>query len=129
MLKSVPNKNAGFIILLTSIFILFLFGEIRNLTTFLLSINNPSYLSLKYSFFILIISFIWIGPQFPQDNFISFTRILTLYYYFLLICILLTSSYKYFGELLNQEPRILRAVRRRVTLQEMNVDNFQGQRF
>ena len=97
MLKSVPNKNAGFIILLTSIFILFLFGEIRNLTTFLLSINNPSYLSLKYSFFILIISFIWIGPQFPQDNFISFTRILTLYYYFLLICILLTSSYKDLG--------------------------------
>merc|ERR1712019_268408 len=27
MLKAVPNKNAGFIILLTSIFILFFFGE------------------------------------------------------------------------------------------------------
>merc|ERR1712080_84811 len=34
MLKAVPNKNAGFVILLTSVFILFLFGEIRNLTTF-----------------------------------------------------------------------------------------------
>merc|ERR1711982_91117 len=34
MLKAVPNKNAGFIILLTSILILFFFGEIRNLTTF-----------------------------------------------------------------------------------------------
>merc|ERR1712222_106071 len=33
MLKAVPNKNAGFIILLTSIFALFFFGEIRNLTT------------------------------------------------------------------------------------------------
>merc|ERR1712187_114127 len=33
MLKAVPNKNAGFIILLTSIFILFYFGESRNLTT------------------------------------------------------------------------------------------------
>merc|ERR1712083_1222985 len=33
MLKAVPNKNAGFIILLTSIFVLFFFGEIRNLTT------------------------------------------------------------------------------------------------
>merc|ERR1739838_319369 len=30
MLKAVPNKNAGFIILLTSIFALFFFGEIRN---------------------------------------------------------------------------------------------------
>merc|ERR1711941_206061 len=32
MLKAVPNKNAGFIILLTSILALFFFGEIRNLT-------------------------------------------------------------------------------------------------
>merc|ERR1712100_845278 len=32
MLKAVPNKNAGFIILLTSILVLFFFGEIRNLT-------------------------------------------------------------------------------------------------
>merc|ERR1712085_170881 len=29
MLKAVPNKNAGFIVLLTSIFALFFFGEIR----------------------------------------------------------------------------------------------------
>ena len=34
MLKAVHNKNAGFIILLTSIFTFFFFGEIRNLTTF-----------------------------------------------------------------------------------------------
>ena len=42
MLKAVPNKNAGFIILLTSIFTLFYFGEIRNLTTFtrLIDYNN-----------------------------------------------------------------------------------------
>merc|ERR1712001_517270 len=33
MLKAVPNKNAGFIILLTSIFTLFLLGEVRSLTT------------------------------------------------------------------------------------------------
>merc|ERR1711910_106472 len=39
MLKAVPNKNAGFIILLTSIFFLFFFGEIRNLTTLCL-LNN-----------------------------------------------------------------------------------------
>merc|ERR1712151_204631 len=33
MLKAVPNKNAGFIVLLTSIFALFFFGEIRTLAT------------------------------------------------------------------------------------------------
>jgi hypothetical protein len=42
MLKAVPNKNAGFIILLTSIFTFFFFGEIRMLTTFtrLMDYNN-----------------------------------------------------------------------------------------
>merc|ERR1712070_1164783 len=33
MLKAVPNKNAGFIVLCTSICIFFLFGEVRNLTS------------------------------------------------------------------------------------------------
>ena len=40
MIKAVPNKNAGFIILLTSIFTFFFFGEIRNLTTLCLLKNN-----------------------------------------------------------------------------------------
>merc|ERR1712217_999818 len=57
-LKAVPNKNAGFIILLTSIFILFFFGEIRNLTTFtrLMDCNNGFSL---YIFFLSFVSFLW----------------------------------------------------------------------
>merc|ERR1711934_705523 len=56
MLKAVPNKNAGFIILLTSILILFLFGENRNLTTFtrLMDCNNGfsiSFLFISFFFF------------------------------------------------------------------------------
>merc|ERR1712151_560240 len=47
MLKAVPNKNSGFIILLTSITFFFIFGEIRNLTTFCLLNNN----SFSLSFF------------------------------------------------------------------------------
>merc|ERR1712176_571448 len=85
MLKAVPNKNAGFIILLTSIFIFFIFGEIRNLTTLVL-LNNNSF-SLSF-FFLCSLSFLWIGVQFPQEKFLSFARILTLYYYFVLMCIL-----------------------------------------
>ena len=87
MLKAVPNKNAGFIILLTSIFILFFFGEIRNLTTFtrLMDYNNGFSIS---SFFLSSLSFLWIGAQFPQEKFLFYGRILTLYYYFLLMCIL-----------------------------------------
>ena len=57
MLKAVPNKNAGFIILLTSIFTFFFFGEIRNLTTFtrLMDYNNGFSLS---SFFLSLLSFL-----------------------------------------------------------------------
>merc|ERR1712190_682608 len=87
MLKAVPNKNAGFIILLTSILLLYLFGEIRNLTVFvrLMSCNNGFSISF---FFLSFLLFLWIGAQFPQEKFLSYARILTLYYYFLLMCIL-----------------------------------------
>merc|ERR1712173_334744 len=98
MLKAVPNKNAGFIILLTSILILFFCGEIRNLTTFtrLMDCNNGFSLSL---FFLSFCPFLWIGSQFPQEKFLSYGRILTLYYYFLLMCILFSlkeSSFIFF---------------------------------
>ena len=91
MLKAVPNKNAGFIILLTSIFTFFLFGETRNLTTFtrLMDYNNGFSLS---SLFLGILSFLWIGAQFPQEKFLSYARILTLDYYFMdcfILCLLL----------------------------------------
>ena len=89
MLKAVPNKNAGFIILLTSIFLLFIFGEIRNLTTLVLLNNNGFLLSF---FFYSCLCFLWIGAQFPQEKFLSYGRILTLHYYFLLMCILFSSS-------------------------------------
>ena len=89
MLKAVPNKNAGFIILLTSIFTFFFFGEIRNLTTFtrLMDYNNGFSIS---SFFLLVFSFLWIGAQFPQEKFLSYARILTLDFYFLIMCMLLS---------------------------------------
>jgi hypothetical protein len=85
MLKAVPNKNAGFIVLLSSIFAFYLFGEIRIVTTFCLLNNNSFYLSF---FFLTSLSFLWIGAQFPQEKFLSYARILTFYYYFLLLCIL-----------------------------------------
>merc|ERR1712218_160034 len=50
MLKAVPNKNAGFIILLTSIFTLFIFGEIRNLTTLCLLFFGIHGFSLSFFF-------------------------------------------------------------------------------
>merc|ERR1712227_101331 len=89
MLKAVPNKNAGFIVLLTSIFVLFLSGEIRMMTIFtrLMDCNNGFSL---YIFFLSFLSFLWIGAQFPLEKFLSYARIMTFYYYFLL------SSLSYF---------------------------------
>jgi len=52
-------------------------------------VNNFSILILSLSsFFSLSLSFLWIGAQFPQEKFLSYGRILTLHYYFLLMCIL-----------------------------------------
>merc|ERR1712178_185640 len=79
MLKAVPNKNAGFIILLTSILIFFFFGESRNLTTLCLLFSNGFSLSF---FFLSFLSFLWIGAQFPQEKFLSYARILTLDFFF-----------------------------------------------
>merc|ERR1712010_268288 len=92
MLKAVPYKNAGFIILLTSILIFILFGEIKNLTTFtrLVYCNSGSSFFIS-SFFSTVICFLWIGAQLPQEKFISYGRILTLdYYYIIIMCILVS---------------------------------------
>ena len=86
-LDSKPSLFHQFLLSLTSIFTFFFFGEIRNLTTFCLLplVNNGFSLS---SFFLSLLSFLWIGAQFPQEKFLSYGRILTLHYYFLLMCIL-----------------------------------------
>ena len=75
MLKAIPNKNAGFIILLTSILIL-------------LSLGESHFHRLNCSFFLIILCFLWIGAQLPQEIFISYGRILTLFYYKIIIYLL-----------------------------------------
>ena len=69
MLKAVPNRNAGFIILFTSIFILFYF--MRSLSmSFYFIIKTSSRFNGFYlcSWFLSLFSFIWIGGQFPVDK-------------------------------------------------------------
>ena len=90
MLKAVPNKNAGFIILFTSIFILFYFMRSLSISFYFIIFFTNRFNGFYLCFwFLLHFSFIWIGGQFPVDNFLSYGRILTLHYYYLLICILL----------------------------------------
>ena len=80
MLKAIPNKNAGFIILLTSIFILFYFGEIRILIIFIRLMDYNNSFSIIFLLFIFLL-FLWIGAQFPLEKFLSYGRILIFYYW------------------------------------------------
>merc|ERR1711939_932293 len=93
MLKAVPNKNAGFIVLCTSICIFFLFGEVRNLTSLTRSVHNNNGFSISF-FYLSVLCILWIGAQFPQEKFLSYGRILTFYYYFILMCILVVKKKK-----------------------------------
>merc|ERR1712216_713801 len=93
MLKAVPNKNAGFIVLCTSICIFFLFGEVRNLTSLTRSVHNNNGFSISF-FYLSVLCILWIGAQFPQEKFLSYGRILTFYYYFILMCILVIKKKK-----------------------------------
>merc|ERR1712078_358376 len=58
MLKAVPNKNAGFIVLLTSIFTLFFLGEKGNLSSFTRLIDSNNGFSISF-FFLLNLSLLW----------------------------------------------------------------------
>ena len=44
------------------------------------------------SFFLSLLSFLWIGAQFPQEKFLSYGRILTLDFHFLIMCILMAKE-------------------------------------
>ena len=91
ILKCIPNKNTGFLGLVTSITFLFLLTESRNVTT-LTSMSTPiASLSLNFLFLITLV-FFYIGAQAPTPIYISTARVLTVYYYLLLHCILLTPA-------------------------------------
>ena len=89
MLKAIPNKNSGFIILVTSITILFLLTESKHMTT-MVTINHSN-LSINY-FFLTCLLLLYIGAQYPTVTYIFFARILTVFYYLFIFSILLTHS-------------------------------------
>merc|ERR1712113_272231 len=70
LLKAVPNKFAGFMILFSSIFCVFILGEVKSLSR--LSISLYSMESPAVSLIFLVgFCFLWIGAQLPQEKFIS----------------------------------------------------------
>merc|ERR1711975_89951 len=75
MLKAVPNKNSGFIILFTSILLLLYFMRTVSLSYYFIVFTSSRFNGLYLWFWFL--SFVWIGGQFPEDKFLSYGRILT----------------------------------------------------
>merc|ERR1711933_193397 len=76
LLKAVPNKFAGFMILFSSIFCVFILGEVKSLSR--LSISLYSMGSPTVSLIFLVgFCFLWIGAQLPQEKFISAGRFLS----------------------------------------------------
>ena len=73
ILKAVPNKNAGFMIMFSSIFCVFIFGEPKGLSRLLLSPIFTGHYSVSLIFF-LGFYFLWTGAQLPQEKFISYGR-------------------------------------------------------
>ena len=61
----------------------------------------------RFIVFQSLLSFLWIGAQFPQVKFLSYGRILTLHYYFLLMCILFSCNlnfiWKFVGLLMTDD--------------------------
>ena len=97
ILKAIPSKNAGFMILFSSIFMLFLFAESLLAKPQVRGAENISFLSFippplphlsrlslyngNFSiscFMLSFLSFLWIGAQLPQEVFIFYGRLLTL---------------------------------------------------
>merc|ERR1712113_460514 len=77
ILKALPNKNAGFMIMFSSIFSVFIFGEPKGLSPIVLSPLFTGHSSVSL-IFLLGFYFLWTGAQLPQEMFISYGRFLTL---------------------------------------------------
>merc|ERR1711907_923003 len=58
ILKAVPNKIAGFMIMLSSIFCVFIFGEVKSLSRLVLSLSQNSCFSVSL-IFLVGFCFLW----------------------------------------------------------------------
>jgi ubiquinol-cytochrome c reductase cytochrome b subunit len=84
ILKAIPNKNGGFIMLMISVSCLFYLGEMRKLTPLLRLMTSAGQNKNITLFFCVFMGFVVIGAQFPQELYLSYARVL-IPVYFLLI--------------------------------------------
>jgi quinol-cytochrome oxidoreductase complex cytochrome b subunit len=85
ILKAVPNKNGGFVMLILSVFCLFFLGEIRRVSAYKKVMSSTSQNKNTSLFFGIFVCFVVIGAQFPQEIFLSYARVLMGIYFLLLL--------------------------------------------
>lgn len=85
MLKVIPNKNGGFVMLLASVFCLFFLGETKKLSPLKKMMTSTSENKNTSVFFAVFVCFVVIGAQFPQEQFLSYGRVLITWYFVTLL--------------------------------------------
>ena len=73
ILKAIPNKNAGFMIMFSSIFYIFIPSEPNGLN--IISLTFLGHISILFTF-LIIVYFLWIGAQLPQEQFIIYSSLI-----------------------------------------------------
>ena len=74
ILKAIPNKYAGFLIMFSFIYVLNIYGEPYNPSSL---IKCPGYTGKYFIWFLgflMVFYFLWIGVQLPQEKYISYGR-------------------------------------------------------
>jgi len=73
ILKAIPNKNAGFMIMFSSIFCVFIFGEHKGLSRLVLSHIFTGHFSVSF-FFPVYTSFMWLSALWFLESLVAFLQ-------------------------------------------------------
>ena len=74
LLKIIPNKITGFVVMFYFILVMNIYGESHYLNC-KLQIQSPVFYENLYAYFIVLLLYfyyLWVGVQHPQDNFLSY---------------------------------------------------------
>nr|QID77622.1 cytochrome b [Hepatozoon griseisciuri] len=90
MLKAIPHKTSGLIVMICSIQCLYLLAEQRQVNTKLpiKYTHGRSITSMSFWLYSCLYSLIWVGSQLPQCTFLSYGRIFVISYFIMILVIL-----------------------------------------
>ncbi|XP_015685346.1 cytochrome b-like, partial [Protobothrops mucrosquamatus] len=83
MLKSIPHKTSGLIVMICSIQCIYMLAEQRHVNTNIQirSTHGRSIMSMSFWLYSCLYSLIWVGSQLPQCTYLSYGRIFVISYF------------------------------------------------